>query len=483
MAKAASLPRTRTTNWKKVLMVAGASLGFFLLVRAVMFPSSSIPSKKLLKIIQPFSANATADHFVMDPMDPVSDDPAPASPFLDEEVEWQMAEEEKQDTTTTDTREEDLPVPEDKLDVEPAIPRQLSEEAAQLQILAPSELVSISKGNNWGILFLADEESQKRYRVQMTTLQCYAKRHGYALIADHNQQQTSTLCSKITNFFFRKHCRVAEIMAMLPHIQWFMVVDGDTFIVNATTRLDYYLQHDGITDDTFVLHYERYHNGEIAAGNYMARNVPAAHAYLKEWADYEFYPLGSPNYDNGALHIHLLANIFSKESDQYKKCEHMFHHAAYDSYIACIKCQIGKRRSFPNAGIFIFRRGHAFVRDFFVSCLADISTDGNEEANIGSVIIGDPLILFHGWKRSLLAYYTSEPTDACNGDNVWDPPLREDRKISMEVGKANMQQREQFAHTYRSGVVIRDVGECWPHCPDDLTDAQEKETRAIACAL
>ncbi len=61
--------------------------------------------------------------------------------------------------------------------------------------------------------------------------------------------------------------------------------------------------------------YERCMTFEVAAGNYLARNTPAARAFLMDWSHMEKErPPGFSSSDNGAIHLHL-SRAFAKYAD------------------------------------------------------------------------------------------------------------------------------------------------------------------------
>jgi len=320
------------------------------------------------------------------------------------------------------------------------------------------------------------------YPVHRDTAACYAARHGYTFVADANAAAASQKCGAYGDFFYRKHCRAAEIAEGLD-VAWVLVLDGDTFVVNASTPLTTYTAD--VPPTVFVLHYERCHNGEVAAGNYMFRNVPAARDYLQKWAAWE--SRHGPNHDNGAIHLHLLATLYGADSLQVGTCDRHFSDPSYTTFLMCTKCLLGALRVFPDRGVRILRRSHAFARDFFMVMTPSWEGEGVAEANIGNVVEGDPLIFMHGWKGALDPWYSTPPPPCATDPAVaaaiqpWDPPIKPEKLVSMSAGAALLRSREAYDVARRQPLVTADVGDCWPACPPDLTPEQGAALRAGTC--
>jgi hypothetical protein len=93
-------------------------------------------------------------------------------------------------------------------------------------------------------------------------------------------------------------------------IEWLLVLDADTGVVNPLKCIDeYYSKSDQI------VFYERFFNWEIMSGNYLVKNVEWSRQFLLGWANYDVKATNIPwsSYDNGALQSHLLYSIINEQ--------------------------------------------------------------------------------------------------------------------------------------------------------------------------
>eukprot|EP00747_Dinoflagellata_sp_TGD_P118202 gnl/TRDRNA2_/TRDRNA2_172764_c3_seq2.p1 gnl/TRDRNA2_/TRDRNA2_172764_c3~~gnl/TRDRNA2_/TRDRNA2_172764_c3_seq2.p1 ORF type:complete len:625 (+),score=96.13 gnl/TRDRNA2_/TRDRNA2_172764_c3_seq2:169-2043(+) len=154
-----------------------------------------------------------------------------------------------------------------------------------------------------GLLSIADHQFQKSYHPHIISQRCYANWRGYDhFIFDNND---FPVCDKYReNFFFQKHCIVAEFLKTRPSDYVAVVVDGDVIAVVEERGVESWLQ-----DNDDMIFYSRAASGgdEIAAGNYIARNTAFTRDFLMKWADWFFHqPQGFSSADNGAIHVHFL---------------------------------------------------------------------------------------------------------------------------------------------------------------------------------
>jgi len=196
-----------------------------------------------------------------------------------------------------------------------------------------------------GLVVVADPHFQKVYDSQLQTLSCFARRHNY----DFWVMDTSfPECDSFPNLYYRKHCLVAQLLKRQALGYTAVVLDADVVAVDLERGLQQWISHPG--DLQF---YERFDipEGEIAAGNYIARNYPWVTAALMEWAKMEPYqPDGFSSSDNGALHV-LLVYILGLQTRH--KCleEYGDLHSPvanlepYFEFVRCAKAALGAPRA------------------------------------------------------------------------------------------------------------------------------------------
>ena len=347
----------------------------------------------------------------------------------------------------------------------------------------PSLAQSTAASPRVAILIVGDSNAAKKYAQHWASLRCYAHRWGYSVLVEANDRDKFEACRDMENFYFRKHCTVAHAMLAAMHrFDYFLVVDGDVFVVNAATSLTPWLPSD---PRMHVIMYERFHDGEIMAGTYLARSSNASVAYLMQWANMHFTlePDGQTNNDNGALHLHVVEWLHGRDSPQWKECRRRASGVGsmgqYDAYVGCTKCVMGRRRVWPDKGLQVMRRGHFVARDFFVSSPGDGVPVVD---NIGLVGPGD--VLFHGWKETITGTWWAEDVDeaVCTKQSDWTPKLRPQVQGSVAEVLAQIRLRDAYVIKDRGGAVpIADVSGCWPKCPAELTAEQEQQIRDRTC--
>jgi len=336
-----------------------------------------------------------------------------------------------------------------------------SDGAEQAPLLAP---MSAPIRVRIAFVSVADAASQERYAGHFATVRCYAMRHGHShvvLSGDEWLTDSSGYSHPAYRyFFFKKHASVSAFAhAHRSEFDWFVVLDGDVFVSNSSTPFERYLRTDPVRFDRerdegdeaalHVIHYERAHNGEVMAGNYAVRSRSAfALDYLRAWAaNDQRVPHNGGNWDNGALHHHILLRavlpIPQGQPDlraAAKRCEDKWLHNRPHSE-ECAKCvafeamdtPVPRRRrqqrrrttgedesaepdgnldSISQLGfgfgvwdprVSLHRRGGSFARDFFISHPGGPENDvfGNQ----GALVQGDPMPMIHGWKEPLSHYF------------------------------------------------------------------------------
>ncbi|KAK5981569.1 hypothetical protein GCK32_001692 [Trichostrongylus colubriformis] len=180
-------------------------------------------------------------------------------------------------------------------------------------------------------IFLGYTAKLKRdgmYDVAQRSLGCYLKTVNYTLLAIDldNDSRVNESCSLHRSVFYRKHCAVIQY---LSETDWMLVLDADTGVVNPDHCIEEY-----IDDRVSILLIERSFNWELSAGNYLVKNSPFAHQFLRSWADYEFkQPKSWHGHDQGGLML-----------------------------VICVRLALGSKRLWSGK-IRIFNKAHGFVRD------------------------------------------------------------------------------------------------------------------------
>ena len=128
------------------------------------------------------------------------------------------------------------------------------------------------------LLVINDKRHIKRYKENSLNLENYAKKNGYQFL--EKSPESDSRCRDARSFFFRKHCVVYHHMVDngISIDRWYFVLDGDNAVRNPNTniRLEKFIKR-----DKDVIYYYRFHNNEIAAGNYAIKNKQWATKYFK----------------------------------------------------------------------------------------------------------------------------------------------------------------------------------------------------------
>eukprot|EP00440_Ansanella_granifera_P007641 gb/GFBE01008269.1/.p1 GENE.gb/GFBE01008269.1/~~gb/GFBE01008269.1/.p1 ORF type:complete len:627 (+),score=91.58 gb/GFBE01008269.1/:1-1881(+) len=270
-----------------------------------------------------------------------------------------------------------------------------------------------------GILVAADVQFQASYAVHIQSMRCYARDHGYDLwlLAQADYPE----CNIYGNFFFVKHCLVAKFLAKQRPNYTAVVIDADTVAVNVgkyKRSLDYWLSPNA--DLSF---YVRDGGGEIAAGNYIARNTPLARDFLLAWAEFARNGRAGPGYssaDNGAIHILLVETLGFTGAEQCAKMYSSLRASVLDlkpyfNYTACTlklfpSLDVSSAYPVPSrtSGSIMVRK----LNDFFV-------VDGVQAAFKTKLSTGP--VFHHGVKQPAIAmssYYADLATCTPSKDSV-----------------------------------------------------------------
>ena len=149
-------------------------------------------------------------------------------------------------------------------------------------------------------------------------------------------------------------------------MDWAVVFDADTLAGSPEFGLDKWI----VGQKADIAHYERCTTYEITAGNYLARNTPAAIQYLREWAAFEFKrPSGYSSADNGALHLHILQALNWAGADECGRLysglqDHGQNMDAYFKFTVCARSRLGMGKPQPptNKKLMDFRNTK-FIKD------------------------------------------------------------------------------------------------------------------------
>lgn len=171
----------------------------------------------------------------------------------------------------------------------------------------PPELRPVEQGlHPLGLVIMADQNFQGKYTSQIQSIRCYAQQQGYDLWLLNGSFPRCVAFR--SDFFYLKHCAVAELLETRPERYTAVVLDADVVAVVLDRGLERWLRSPGE-----LQFYQRIAGPEVMAGNYLARNVPCVREFLRRWALLRSRkPPGFSSADNGALHV-ALVNILELE--------------------------------------------------------------------------------------------------------------------------------------------------------------------------
>jgi hypothetical protein len=254
-----------------------------------------------------------------------------------------------------------------------------------------------------------------------------------------------------------------------PTVQWLLVLDGDTFVVNATRSLESFIPDD---PNIHIVHYERFWGNEITAGNYIIRNHPWSLLYLNKWVEFftKMPDVGHHNNDNGVLHLHFLDMVGKLDNHTNRTCLALYKNSSdetqYMKYVACTKCALKGQRKFSH--IILHRRAHSFCRD-----------SGLPEGKIHQLDF-----MLHGYKKDL-NYFFKEPinSSSCMNDPNWTPKIRQSLIIpDLSTAKILVRQWEELASKrFPETVTFPEISDCWPNCEPEITGANLGNYTSALC--
>lgn len=316
---------------------------------------------------------------------------------------------------------------------------------------------------NIAMLMVADLKAQQAYQSAIQSMACYAQKHNYTFfLVDPNDTNDEKRCQQeMRDLMFKRHCIALQL---LDQYDWVAAFDGDVGVADPEKCIESLLSPAPNVD--LVLE-ERFHNGEIQAGNYLVRNSDFGKTHLRKWIEYDKEEVSNfHNSDNGALHIHLLSWLAEELQhrngstqnikEAVARCQNMRQQAydlnGYDQYVGCCMETISK--ILPH-NIRLVRRGHGFVRDLWV-------TDNKVS----------PVDFFlHAMKESAGFFShdffsnVSRLLDSCDWQGI-----QPQHKLDVSSMQSLMKVQDSHFKKERHHSIMEKalIGHCWPHCTEYL---------------
>jgi len=224
-----------------------------------------------------------------------------------------------------------------------------SEPGASAAASRPRCSTFAEEGRRISLVLLGDNHFQRRYEAQIQSLRCFSDRHGYDFkILTGGEFE---VCRQYFDYFFKKHCTVAEWLESQPASLVAAIVDADVAAAVLERGLEKWANH-----PSDVQLYQRCLLPEVMAGNYMVRNTAFARNFLRKWASYNFeMPKGYSSSDNGAIHLVLQEMV---QVEGFERCKRMYKAletpvTELDPYFAFVKCvldRLGPPRDWRSKG-------------------------------------------------------------------------------------------------------------------------------------
>uniref|UniRef100_A0A7I4Y8X0 Glyco_transf_64 domain-containing protein n=1 Tax=Haemonchus contortus TaxID=6289 RepID=A0A7I4Y8X0_HAECO len=295
------------------------------------------------------------------------------------------------------------------------------------------------------------------YDVAQRSLKCYLKTVNYTLLMVdiNNDPVVNESCSLHKSVFYTKHCAVNQY---LYETDWMLVLDADTGVVNPDHCIEEY-----IDDRVDVILIERFFNWEFSAGNYLIKNSPFGHHFLRAWTDFEFKQNDETwhGFDQGGLMLVLLQLLVPNVEPIYDICERLWKtatgYATFMSMVTCVREALGSRRLWPGK-VRIYNKAHGFVRDGW-------STGQNWAPKD---------FMFHGWKavkgqKEHPFSKIPDPAECGSGLQGWhwiNSKRRTIEELRSLLKESEQRYREIFPNQARvvPFVDIFNVSSCYPHC-------------------
>lgn len=307
-------------------------------------------------------------------------------------------------------------------------------------------------------IFVAYTEGawKKLYRTAQKSLECYLKTVNYTLLRIDldSDPLVKESCSQYESVFYKKHCAA---LVYLQKTDWLLVIDADTGVVNPNHCIE-----EWIDDRVSVILYERFFNGEFAAGNYLVKNTPFGRKFLQAWADYDFRDWKNTWHgnDQGGLMLVLHELLLPEAVHEYRACEDYWRNATgYSTFmraVTCVRQSLGSRRLWPGK-IRFYRKFHSFVRDGWASYEKWTPED----------------FMIHGWKKAKISDspFSKDIDPAVCGKGLRGWPWKSKKQATILEMRKIVKGAEGF---YRSQFPVSakvipyldkvSVADCYPNC-------------------
>lgn len=302
------------------------------------------------------------------------------------------------------------------------------------------------KFGHGALVIVADQGAQRSYAPAIRSMQCYGQKHNYSVFV-LDPATASGECALFQDIMFKRHCIVLKV---LQSYNWVAAFDGDVGVVDAERCIESLMR-----TDVDIVHEERFHNGEVQAGNYIVRNTSFSRKYLQEWMALEAESrqgAGYQNSDNGALHSHLFRHVTLRDASNQNNCHQLWKDAHnLDTYDAFVGCVMQYASAFPK-NIRLLRRGHGFVRDLWVT--------ENEHVS--------PVDFFvHALKDKVQFYDENTQHDGC-GTAAYAPKLLPGKMLSVRQMKRIIAKADRTAMNTRPRSISENatISYCWPECDE-----------------
>ena len=155
-----------------------------------------------------------------------------------------------------------------------------------------------------------------RMALHAQLLECYAKKHGYIMIPNKVHPMCEGPEWKEYSICWSRMCSMKNYFKTLD-LDWIVVIDADSGLVNHTKRIEEILPPDG-TDMVFTV---RWKSGEYCSCGYMLKNTPNAFKLLDIWLGYR--ESNKNCVENPPLHLALL-ELARPNSPHLPRCKEIF---------------------------------------------------------------------------------------------------------------------------------------------------------------